>query len=272
MDYSLVFVSVLISPIVVRLIHLFLLIFKVTLAVGFIYAVAWGTAVKGHPGVVAFFRRFIPSMPWRDRFLATCLFCIKMLYLPLVSHSFSALRCTKNSFDDNYYVDEAPWIQCDKDIPPWSWMRPVAAVSIIFYVFGIPILWACLLFLSRKRPESLFLASLSAPFRIFWADLFFLVRKALIGVASSLIPLSSPMVTVLIVIILLVSFLCQTFFRFFWWNPDNAMEIISLAVLTLCYLLTVMSSVNRVTTSAALAMQASVLALNVRFLCFVNNT
>lgn len=141
-------------------------------------------------------------------------------------------------------------------------MAPIAGIGIVIYVAGIPILFVVLLVLHYRDPSSPYLVTLTAPFRVFWAELYFLGRRLCIALASSLIPLDSPMLSVVIVIILLVAFLSQSVFEFYRWSPDNAFEVTSLAVLTLCYLLAVLSN-DTSDTRAATGMQVAILLLNV---------
>lgn len=71
-------------------------------------------------------REYVSKTPfgntlWKPHLVSTLLFCLKVLYLPLVSRSLSVFRCTSDAYTGDEYVDDAAWIKCTISEPPWSW-------------------------------------------------------------------------------------------------------------------------------------------------------
>ncbi|KAJ7382425.1 hypothetical protein OS493_035074 [Desmophyllum pertusum] len=132
-------------------------------------------------------------------------FCLSFSYFPIVKQTLSILRPCHND-RDVLYMPNFPWIECTSNT--YNTLTALGVVSVVFYVFGFPLLLISLLFLFfRKRknmsPEDrqkldAWLGPVYLPYKPkyqLYFEIFMLFRRLSLAIALSMISSSSTLQT-----------------------------------------------------------------------------
>ena len=78
---------------------------------------------------------------------------LNMAYTFLALKFWEWLECSHNVADGNYYLSSEPSVQCYQFSQAYAWGRvlPGALAALVFYVVGIPCLFAVMLFYIRNN-------------------------------------------------------------------------------------------------------------------------
>ena len=176
------------------------------------------------------------------------------------------------------YMNAYPWIPCQWSNETYVRLASIGGLFFVFYGIGIPMLFAGLLYYNRVAiqqhdPEiERWIGFLYEDFRpdAFWFELVWIVRRTLISVAISLVPLSSAYQPALIVLTLLGSFVVQRQLMPFRSNLGNWLELASGFCLLYTYVAGVtFTLVNENATSIDVIQVVLVLANGLLLLAFI---
>ena len=193
-------------------------------------------------------------------------FCVSFSYFPIVKQTLSVLRpCHKDH--DVLYMPNSPWIECNSHT--YNTLTALGAVSIVFYVFGFPLLLISLMVVFfRKRntmsPEDrqkldAWLGPVYLPYKPKYQrfyEIFMLLRRLFLAIALSTIPSSSSLQTCVVWLILMVSAMIHLRLQPYKDTPskrrahENFFEPLVLFVLSMSFMLLRFSSLDNLSTAA----------------------
>eukprot|EP01132_Coremiostelium_polycephalum_P007667 gene7667-9434_t len=168
------------------------------------------------------------------------LLALNFLYLPLCIYIFQNYTCKVDSYSGESFMSFFPWIKCKNN----SYYDKIFALTIlgtIFYVIGIPVLFAALLYYYRRRLEDskvlLLVGSIYIDYRksVFWYELIAVARRLLMAVSLALIDPKSSFSVFVVLLVIGASIISQINFRPFIYKISNTAELLGNSVLLFSY-------------------------------------
>ena len=169
--------------------------------------------------------------------MSAALFVMWWFLFGVAYRSLSIFNCASDPLSS--FLETQPWLGCKS--PEYQSLRVLAIVGSIVYLGIVPILFAVLLFVFRRKvhdPNTMsILEILCASYRsgVFWYEMVAMARRISLAAVVALVPGSSAFKMSAIALVLVVALYLQIVFRPFVTKFENVIEELSMVTVLLTY-------------------------------------
>lgn len=169
--------------------------------------------------------------------MSAALFVMWWFLFGVAYRSLSIFNCASDPLSS--FLETQPWLGCKS--PEYQSLRVLAIVGSIVYLGFVPILFAVLLFVFRRKvhdPNTMsILEILCASYRsgVFWYEMVAMARRISLAAVVALVPGSSAFKMSAIALVLVVALYLQIVFRPFVTKFENVIEELSMVTVLLTY-------------------------------------
>eukprot|EP01118_Nematostelium_gracile_P012272 TRINITY_DN4455_c0_g1_i3.p1 TRINITY_DN4455_c0_g1~~TRINITY_DN4455_c0_g1_i3.p1 ORF type:complete len:636 (+),score=104.38 TRINITY_DN4455_c0_g1_i3:29-1909(+) len=176
-----------------------------------------------------------------ERIASIVITSLYFFYFTLASSALSVWNCPTEEGSGKRYMQKYPWLERSEETE-WKHLRIISIIDLVFYVFGIPIFFAVLLMVFRKRSKEQSVRywlgdTLYRAYRpqMFMFELVIMTRRLALAALVSVFEKGSVFQVSGIYTVLLTSLLIQNHIQPFNTYIENKMEELGLVTLIFSY-------------------------------------